>query len=292
MADFEWYRSFVAIYQAGTISAAAEERGMTQPALSHHLMALEQAVGKPLFERRPRQMVPTAEGQALYARVIGPVEQLNSATLRLSGRRARQSLVIRLGIPREFFQKVLMERLKGALSGEERLHLVPGETPGLLKRLQAHDLDAVIATQQVPVRGLAYDLVMEEQFWLVGPPDWGKPLDEPLEEWLLELPWLAYAPNLPIIRRYWQAVFGTRPSITPRLVVPDLQILLRAVEMGLGVSVLPDYLCQESLKNGRILRLYDPPTPPEPNRLYLTYARDQAARPEIEWLRTRLLRTG
>jgi DNA-binding transcriptional LysR family regulator len=290
MADFEWYRSFVAIYQAGTISAAAEQRGMTQPALSQHLMALEQALEVTLFERRPRQMVPTADGHALYARVIGPVEQLQSASLRAGGRRARQTLSMRLGIPREFFQVVLMQRLKGTLNGADRLHLVPGETPGLLKRLQAHEVDAVIATQQVPQRGLTYDLLMEEQFWLVGPPDWGQPMESDLEKWLLELPWLAYAPNLPIIRRYWQAVFGTRPTITPRLIVPDLQMLLRAVEMGLGVSVLPDYLCREAVERGRILKLYDPLTPPEPNHLYLTYARDQAARPEIEWLRREFLK--
>src|SRR5690606_40980576 len=64
--DFEWYRSFVAIYRAGSVSAAAASRHLTQPALSQHLAALEAEVGEPLFHRRPRKMVPTERGIALY----------------------------------------------------------------------------------------------------------------------------------------------------------------------------------------------------------------------------------
>ncbi len=37
MVGFEWYRSFVAVYQTGTVSAAAQQRQMTQPAISQHV---------------------------------------------------------------------------------------------------------------------------------------------------------------------------------------------------------------------------------------------------------------
>ena len=69
MADFEWYRSFVAIYRMGTVSAAAESRHMTQPALSQHLASLEAQVGEPLFVRQPCKMVPTQRGSSCTIRL-------------------------------------------------------------------------------------------------------------------------------------------------------------------------------------------------------------------------------
>ncbi len=51
MSDFEWFRSFVAIYRLGSVSMAAKYRMMTQPALSQHLANLEAEVGEPLFRR-------------------------------------------------------------------------------------------------------------------------------------------------------------------------------------------------------------------------------------------------
>lgn len=79
MIDFEWYRSFLAIYQAGSVTRAAQARSMTQPALSQHLAALEAALGTALFVRTPRRMVPTEQGQALYTQIAPAVEHLSSS---------------------------------------------------------------------------------------------------------------------------------------------------------------------------------------------------------------------
>lgn len=46
MVDFEWYRSFIAIYKHNSLSEAAKARIMTQPAMSQHLSALEAEVGE------------------------------------------------------------------------------------------------------------------------------------------------------------------------------------------------------------------------------------------------------
>lgn len=76
MIDFEWYRSFLAIYRIGTVTGAAEERGLTQPAVTQHLAALEAAVGAPLFARAGRRMLPTERGKALYTQTAQAVETL------------------------------------------------------------------------------------------------------------------------------------------------------------------------------------------------------------------------
>jgi DNA-binding transcriptional LysR family regulator len=47
------------VLEAGTLSAAAKLRGLTQPTLGRHIETLEQRLGSPLFLRSPRGLQPT-----------------------------------------------------------------------------------------------------------------------------------------------------------------------------------------------------------------------------------------
>jgi len=60
-------RPFLAVARAGTLSAAARELSVSQPALTKSVRKLEQQVGVPLFDRRARGMTLTASGAALLA---------------------------------------------------------------------------------------------------------------------------------------------------------------------------------------------------------------------------------
>lgn len=58
-ADWDLFQSLHAVLQAGSLSAAARSRGLTQPTLGRHIEALEQQLGAPLFLRSPRGLQPT-----------------------------------------------------------------------------------------------------------------------------------------------------------------------------------------------------------------------------------------
>jgi DNA-binding transcriptional LysR family regulator len=57
----------VAIYEAGSVSAAARQLGMSQPAVSTALNKLRAALGDPLFLRTPKGMEPTPRAVAIAA---------------------------------------------------------------------------------------------------------------------------------------------------------------------------------------------------------------------------------
>lgn len=63
--DWTLWRSFLAVAETGSLSAAARRLGLTQPTLGRHIEALETAIGQPLFLRAPQGMVPTPAAQAL-----------------------------------------------------------------------------------------------------------------------------------------------------------------------------------------------------------------------------------
>lgn len=63
--DLNLLRVVVALYDAGSVSRAAQALGMSQPAMSAALARLRQAFGEPLFVRSARGMSPTARAHAL-----------------------------------------------------------------------------------------------------------------------------------------------------------------------------------------------------------------------------------
>lgn len=277
MVSFEWYRSFIEVYRVGTVSGAAQVLHLTQPAVSQHITALESACGAPLFQRMPRQMLPTQAGKRLYNRIASAIETLESVSMNAGLENA--SLLIRLGTPQEFFAEKILSHLKT----QNTLFIIRfGLAQDLIEQLLNSQLDGVIATQKIAKSELEYQLIFEESFWLVGPPGEEIPIAEDvlqsdlssLATWLIQQPWIAYSDELPIIRRFWRVVFGRRLDVNPQFVIPDLRSIREAISYGLGYSVLPDYLCREWITAGR-LNLVLQPTKAVTNQIWLTYRKSE-----------------
>ncbi len=255
MVNLEWYRSFVQVYRVGTVSGAAESLHLTQPAVSQHIAGLEATLGTLLFQRLPRRMLPTEAGKRLYTRVVGAIESLEAVPTK-----ANQGDVplLRLGAPLEFFSEYVLPQL-GSDCGN-RLVIQFGLVEELIEQLLAGKIDCAIATQKITKPELAYQRLYEESFWLVGPPSIVVPIApdvmqadlNPLEAWLRTQVWLSYGEELPIIRRFWRVVFGRRLAVVPQFVIPELRSIRSAVSQGLGLSVLPDYLCAAWERDGRL----------------------------------------
>jgi DNA-binding transcriptional LysR family regulator len=63
--SWDLYRTFAAVLREGSLSAAARVLGLTQPSVSRHVEALEDAVGGTLFVRSQRGLSPTDRAIAL-----------------------------------------------------------------------------------------------------------------------------------------------------------------------------------------------------------------------------------
>ncbi|MET9489458.1 LysR family transcriptional regulator [Nocardia sp. NPDC006630] len=85
---FDDLRVFVAVCQAGSLSAVARELSCSQSAVSQHVKRLEQATGVRLLERGLHGVTPTPEGLVLQAAASDGIAGLDSA-LRQLGESAR-----------------------------------------------------------------------------------------------------------------------------------------------------------------------------------------------------------
>lgn len=70
--QWDHWRSFLAVAEDGSLSAAARRLGLTQPTVARHIDLMEAALGVTLFLRTPAGLTPTETGAALLpeARVM------------------------------------------------------------------------------------------------------------------------------------------------------------------------------------------------------------------------------
>lgn len=82
---WELYRSFLAVLEEGSLSAAARALALTQPTVGRHVAALEKALGVPLFVRSQTGLLPTDAALALrgHAQAMGSIA---ASLLRAAGR--------------------------------------------------------------------------------------------------------------------------------------------------------------------------------------------------------------
>lgn len=89
---FDWnqVRALLATVEAGSLSAAARQLGLTQPTLGRQVAALEAALGVTLFERVGRKLVLTQAGREL----IAPLQAMGEAANRISLIASRQAQAV------------------------------------------------------------------------------------------------------------------------------------------------------------------------------------------------------
>ncbi|GAB1640750.1 LysR family transcriptional regulator [Krasilnikovia sp. MM14-A1259] len=292
MPDLDLLSTFLEIYRSGSITAAAARRGLSQAAVSGQLARLEHQVGGQLFDRSRRGVVPTERGLDLAARIGTHIDELRQAVDAPAGDAAGYRGTVSLAGPSDLTALRMMPVLAPLAVRGLRLRITLGLADDLLAGLAAGRLDMVVSAVRPQLANVVATAFADEEFVLVGSPGLARTVDagalsaEPLRA-LAHLPLVAYAEELPIIRRYWRSEFGRRPPNPVAVVVPDLRAVLAAVVAGAGVSVLPRYVVEQALAAGSVELLHQPRVHPL-NTLYVATRVGGLAHPAVALVHRRL----
>jgi DNA-binding transcriptional LysR family regulator len=258
MSRPDWLRTFLAVFRTGSVTEGARARGLTQPAASQHLASLERALGGPLFVRRSTGVEPTQRGRELYARVAEPLDGLEPVLQSLdAGAAPARESPLRFGSSPEYVAAEVLPCLVGM---DLPLSVTFGTDPELFVLLERGELDVVVSSSTPPRRSIGATTLGSKRFVLVGSPEAvpAVPLHslKAVGAWLTGRSWVSYSLELPLTRRFWLTVLGRPFAARLRLVAPDLRAVLKAVELGLGVSLLPTFVCREALVDGRVVEVF------------------------------------
>lgn len=226
--QIDWLKCFVAVVDAGSLSAAAPGVHRSQSAVSMQLKKLESALGSQLLIRGPRQLQLTPEGQKLlgYARRM---LDLHAETLAVFHGQELTGL-IRLGVPDDYAAKYLTPVLKrfSPSHGSVQIELCCEQSTSLIPRVERGELDLALVSRDSPKHGTL--LFYEPVVW-VGSPQFEIWRRDPLPIAVYESTSLAKRSaikSLALQGREYRVVYNSS----------SLAGQIAAVESGLAVAVL------------------------------------------------------
>jgi DNA-binding transcriptional LysR family regulator len=234
--DWNLLRSFIAVYESGTLTEAARRLATTQPSVGRHVRELEGTLGEALFVRLPGKLKPTQRAHALHEAVV----PMKLATLRATQlfADAHEVLVgtVRIAVSEVYATHVVAPLAAQWLAEQPELEIelsVSNRSDNLLRRdadiavrFFRPEQDDVIA---VPVGRTELGLYAHESYLARH----GEPQDFDIPEGAFAAGFdRDVAPLAAMIR-------GTAPTQPLRMRLRTDAILARqaAVETGLGVGV-------------------------------------------------------
>ncbi|MEM5515980.1 LysR family transcriptional regulator [Henriciella sp. AS95] len=262
--DWDKLKSFHAAAEAGSLTAAGERLGISQSAVSRQISALEEQLGVSLFQRHARGLVLTDAGHTLHRSTMdmSSAAQMANAALRDQQDTAQGDLVVTA--PVAFGSTWLVPRLGNFISANPDmrvdLRLDDGETYDLLKleaecaiRLWAAEKSDLIQRKLGTVATNLY--ATPEYLKRHGTPRTPQDLDNHRI--------IGYGTEKSMLDAMsWAQRIG-RDDTLPRkasLSVNNVPAMLRAVEAGLGIADLPDYMASASPRLVRVLPDHTGPT--------------------------------
>ncbi|AQS93053.1 LysR family transcriptional regulator [Polaribacter sp. BM10] len=292
MVNLEWYRTFKEIYENGTLTKASVALYASQPGVSVHLNALEAYVGKKLFERTSRKMIPTEDGKFLYEYIIESLTKLEVAEQHFKKTTQEKNPSLNIGMCSEMFQLILEPEIK-----KLNFDLVArfGAHTDLIKDLNNGILDLVITPKkQVEKKSLVeYIPFSKERIVLIA----GSKTDtsvitshinsknfKNLEEELLKNLWYSSSNEMEHFRRFWFENFNKKPSFKPNYILPNITSIIRCLKNGIGLALVPDFLCEEQILKKEIKLVWKGKIKTE-NTLYFALRTDLKYKKELDVIR-------
>ncbi|HEX4328681.1 MAG TPA: LysR family transcriptional regulator [Burkholderiales bacterium] len=175
--DLSLIRSFVAVAEHGSMTAAAGRLHLTQGAISQHIRRLEEQFGASLFERGPRLRLSQA-GE----RLLGKARHLLAVNDELlhEMRPAPGGGQLRLGLPQDLVGRVFMPILKAFAEARPDVEVLMtcATSPTLYDSFAAGKLDlAVLEEPHAQARG---EMLRKEELLWIGAPGGTAHLKRPL----------------------------------------------------------------------------------------------------------------
>jgi len=229
----EILRTVVEISATGSLSKAAANLGLSQPAVSSQIKRIEMIVGGSIFCRSANGSIPTALGKLVIVnarKVLVANEQILALGGALSG-----PPVVRVGLSSLLVRKFMARQTAHEMRD---LQIVSDNSPAIAKLLLDGKIDIACIFENTHSNDVSAAVVETFEEPLI----WARSID------------FVLSPGLPIPIITWPGDDWTATALTKHCISyrvafngEDVDAKLSAVEAGLGVMTLPEQLLPRSL---------------------------------------------
>lgn len=250
-------RYFLEVIEQGSVRGAAERMNITPSAISRHIGILERTVGASLFERRPRGMTLTAEGEILskYARrMVSNIDLVKSAVEEIKGLRRG---VIRIFAIEAVASNVLYPAIRDFLSTHSgisfEVEVIARDNNDVLHALLRDETDIGIMYKLNLNPDIDYLKEFETPFAVVAAPSHPLASKESVSVRDLEGHVMAgLSPSSATRRITEEAMRSAGVKVDYTMTVNSFEMAKEFARTGVGLSVLPEIAVRREREAGTL----------------------------------------
>lgn len=282
MLDLSDIRVFARVVELRSISAAARKLGVPKSTVSRQVARLEEALGARLVQRSSRGLGLTDTGATFHRHCLRILEEVEAAEAAVSQLRESPRGLLRVSVPFTFGQAFLGPLLPELLQRYPELRVALDMSSRRVDLVE-EGLDVAIRVGRLSDTALVSRRLGEVRLLLCASSAYlrrrGTP-QEPAELTSHDMADLQLAEGT----RTWQLTGpeGQQVSFTftPRLHVNDMSMVYHAVAGGAGLAWVPEFLCAEDLRTGRLRHLLPAWSLPAPE-VHALFPSQRALAPKV-----------
>ena len=249
--------TFVRVAQCKSFSRAAENLGYSQSAVTVQIRQLEEELGTRLFDRIGKHIALTTQGTQFLVHACDVLHEVNRARLSVS---EADELHGRLHIGT--IESLCSSKLPAVLHAywqrhpQVVIHVTTGEPEFLIEEMERGELDLIYILEEPRYSNNWYKLMeRQEKVVFVTSPSLGAELEAVPNltvVQLLDRPFYLTERNANYRRVLDRFLASKERILTPFLECSDTSFLIRMLENNRGISLLPWYAVEHSVRNGRL----------------------------------------
>lgn len=267
MVNLELYRVFYTVAKCGSLTKAAQELFISQPAVSQAVKQLEGQLGVSLFNRTHRGMeLSAAGGKLIFKQVEEALFLLDGAETKLSELNAFAGGTIRIGATDSIFYYILADKIAeyNLKYPSVKFELISSTSPYTVSQLKEGKCD--IAFVNLPMKDddvKFYGTVCHLTDIFVAGAKFGdlRGVTVPLKN-LQDMPILMIEENTVARRALSSFLSNTGVVLSPDIEVANWDLMKKLAIKGMGVGCLPREYCAKELESGELFELKTDPSLP------------------------------
>ena len=275
--DLRALNIFIEVAELKSFTRAGEKLGYSQPTVSFQIKQLEKELGVPLFDRIGHTVNLTDAGRDALA-YAQRICQLSQEMALGSDERREPTGVIRLGMADSLCTHLINREFVCFREAYPNvaLHITTGGTGELFRLLDHNEVD-MICTMDIQVFDTNYVIADEERVGVHVVASSENPLagmDTVHIRDILNYPFMLTEKGMSYRRLLDEGLARQSLEIQPVLEMGGADLICKLVEQNIGLSLLPDYVTETAVREGKVVRLNVPDVQVEVWK-QLVYRRDK-----------------
>ena len=277
MANYDHYKIFCKIAELGSISKAAENLYVSQPAVSLVIKQLESELNVQLFFRTQKGVIPTAEGELLYSYVKQGCNIINTGEEKIKELTKLDAGEVRIGasdMTLRFFLLPYIEMFH-KMYPNVKIKVSNAPTPTTVRGLREGSIDfGTISGPLDPIPNFNYREVKTIRDILVAN-DLYKSLrgkSVALSE-IAEYPYIILEKGTSTRRHLEQYFLANGVEIKPEIELATSDLIIEFAKRGMGLAFILDSFAEDLIASGELFEINLKPAI-EPRQFYIITHKD------------------